>query len=63
MFVVPVVSFDVEVPLAVFLPCQLSDFVRMLPTSIPGFRVEVVIAFFSRVVRGKSRHSIPHCYF
>lgn len=29
---------------------QLSDIIRMLPTNIPGFRVEVVIALFAKVV-------------
>ncbi len=29
---------------------QLSDIVRMLPANIPGFRVELVIAMFSKVV-------------
>lgn len=29
---------------------QLSDIVRMLPPSIPGLRVEVVIALFSKVI-------------
>jgi hypothetical protein len=29
---------------------QLSDIIRMLPPAIPGFRVEVVIALFSKVI-------------
>ena len=29
---------------------QLSDIVRMLPANIPGFRVEIVVALFAKVI-------------
>ena len=37
---------------------QLSDLVRMFPQSLPGLRVELVVALFSRVVDPPGMHRV-----
>ena len=37
---------------------QLSDVIRMLPANIPGFRVEVVVALYSKVVDLQDFHRV-----